>query len=184
MRKVCVSAEAPSLEARVDPRFGRSPYLLIVDVESMQLVEAIQNPSIMAASGAGIQTAQMVAAKGVEAVITGNVGPNAYQVLSSSGVRVFTGAFGTVREAVEAYRAGRLSGEGLQAGFGGFGRGMGRGMGMGMGMGRGMWRSQQPIPPPPPSREDEISLLEAQMEALKSQLEEVKRRLRQLKGES
>ncbi|MHC1564497.1 MAG: NifB/NifX family molybdenum-iron cluster-binding protein [Candidatus Hecatellaceae archaeon] len=189
MPKICVSATGADLNAPVDPRFGRCAYLLIVDVDSMKLLEAVANPSVMAPSGAGIQTAQMVANKGVIAVITGNVGPNAYQVLASAGIQIFTGAFGTVREAVEAYRAGRLTpvagSSPMSVGRGmGMGMGMGRGLGMGRGMGAGMGRGMPPVPmPSPPSREEEISILEAQMESLKSQLEEVKRRLRELKGE-
>ncbi|KYH36736.1 MAG: hypothetical protein AYL30_007280 [Candidatus Hecatellales archaeon B24] len=181
MPKICVSATGADLNAPVDPRFGRCAYLLIVDVDSMKLLEAVANPSVMAPSGAGIQTAQMVANKGVIAVITGNVGPNAYQVLASAGIQIFTGAFGTVREAVEAYRAGRLT---PVAGSSPMSVGRGMGMGMGMGRGLGMGRGMPPVPmPSPPSREEEISILEAQMESLKSQLEEVKRRLRELKGE-
>jgi len=59
-------------------------------------------------SGAGIQAAQEMAGRGVGAVITGNVGPNAYQVLSSAGIRILIGASGTVREAVEMFKRGQL----------------------------------------------------------------------------
>ena len=185
MSKICVSATGTDLNASVDPRFGRCAYLLIIDVNSMRVLEAIANPSVTAPSGAGIQTAQMVANKGVIAVITGNVGPNAYQVLASAGIQIFTGAFGTVREAVEAYRDGRLTPVEAPSPMGiGRGMGMGRGLGMGRGMGAGMGRGMPPAPmPASPSREEEISILEAQMESLKSQLEEVRRRLRELKGE-
>ena len=98
--KICVSAVASSLDAQVDPRFGRCPYLLIVDSESMGF-ETISNVASGAMHGAGIQSAQTVASKGVKVVITGNVGPNAFQALSSAGIKVVTGGFGTVREAVE-----------------------------------------------------------------------------------
>ena len=45
----------------------------------------MDNSSAMAAGGAGISTAQVIADKGVQAVLTENCGPNTYQVLSSSG---------------------------------------------------------------------------------------------------
>ena len=101
--KIAVSATAPHLDADLDPRFGRCQYLLIVDTESMEF-EAIENPAMSAPGGAGIQAAQAVAETGVEAVITGNCGPNAYQVLSAAGVPVFVGASGRVRDVVEASR--------------------------------------------------------------------------------
>lgn len=184
--KICVTAVAPSLDAQIDPRFGRCAYFIIIDLDTMSF-KAIPNTSASALSGAGIQAAQTVVNEGVEAVITGSVGPNAYQVLASAGVKIFTGAFGTVKEAVEAYKTGRLR-EAFAPGFGmgrGMGMGMGRGMGRGMGFGRGMgWTMPPPpSPPQPSSREQEILMLENQMRVLQQQLDEIKRRLKELKGE-
>ena len=105
--KICVSAVANSLDAQVDPRFGRCPFFVIVDSETMEF-EAISNLASGAVGGAGIQAAQTVVSRGVEVVITGNVGPNAFQALSSAGVKIVTRAFGTVREAVERYKRGEL----------------------------------------------------------------------------
>jgi len=174
--KICVTAVAPSLDAQIDPRFGRCAYFIIIDLDTMSF-KAIPNTSASALSGAGIQAAQTVVNEGVEAVITGSVGPNAYQVLASAGVKIFTGAFGTVKEAVEAYKTGRLR-EAFAPGFG-----MGRGMGMGMGRGMGWTMSPPPSPPQPSSREQEILMLENQMRVLQQQLDEIKRRLKELKGE-
>jgi predicted Fe-Mo cluster-binding NifX family protein len=140
--KIAVSAGGPSLDSPIDPRFGRCQYLLIVDSESMDL-EAVENPAVMAPGGAGIQAAELVASMGVGAVVTGNCGPNAYQVLSAAGIAVFVGASGSVREAIEAYKRGKLQATagpstGPYSGMGpGMGRGMGGGMGRGMGGGRG-----------------------------------------------
>ena len=143
--KIAISATAPQLDAEVDPRFGRCQYFLIVDSESMEF-EAIENPAIMAPGGAGIQAAQLVVGQGVEAVVTGDCGPNAYQVLSAAGIPVFVGASGSVRDVVEAYRKGTLSpiaaastgpGAGMGGGMGGGRGGMGGGRGGGMGGGRG-----------------------------------------------
>jgi predicted Fe-Mo cluster-binding NifX family protein len=68
--KIAVSATAPGLDAEVDPRFGRCQYFIIVDPETMEF-EALDNSNSMASGGAGISTAQMIADKGVEAVIVG-----------------------------------------------------------------------------------------------------------------
>ena len=132
--KICVSAVANSLDAQLDPRFGRSPYFVIVDSENMQF-EAISNMASGATGGAGIQASQIIANKGVKVVITGNVGPNAFQALSAAGIKIVTGAFGTVREAVEKYKKGELGETGAPTVGGHFG------MGRGQGQGRGRWRT-------------------------------------------
>ena len=105
--KIAVSAMQASLDADIDPRFGRCRYFLIIDPETMQF-EAVENVSGMASGGAGIATAQMVAGRGVEAVLTGNCGPNAFQVLSTAGVKVVAGVSGKVQDAVDSYKAGKL----------------------------------------------------------------------------
>jgi predicted Fe-Mo cluster-binding NifX family protein len=126
--KICVSASSGSLDANVYSRFGRCPYFVIVDSDTMES-NAITNDSINAAHGAGIQAAQTVANMGVNAVITGNVGPNAFNVLSAAGIKIVTGASGTVREAVENYNKGQLKEIGNPTVGGHFGmrRGVGRG---------------------------------------------------------
>jgi len=133
--KIAISAMGTTLDAEIDPRFGRCQYFIIVDLETMQF-EALENAGGMASGGAGIATAQMIAGKGVEAVITGNCGPNAYQVLSAAGIKVVTGVSGKARDAVQSYKAGGLKtssqpnvGGHFGLGYGGMGRGMRRGMG-------------------------------------------------------
>jgi predicted Fe-Mo cluster-binding NifX family protein len=105
--KMCVTAASKGLDASVDSRFGRCRYFVILDSDTMEL-EIVENASVAASSGAGIQAAQTIVNKGVEVVITGNVGPNAFQVLSSAGVKVVTGADGRVRDVVEKYEKGEL----------------------------------------------------------------------------
>jgi predicted Fe-Mo cluster-binding NifX family protein len=126
--RICVSAESNSLDAPVDPRFGRCPYLVIVDSETMQF-EAVPNIASNATGGAGIQAAQTIASKGAKVLITGNVGPNAFQALSAAGMKIVTGAFGTVREVVEKYKRGELTETGAPTVGGHFGMGRGRGRG-------------------------------------------------------
>jgi predicted Fe-Mo cluster-binding NifX family protein len=128
--KICVSAASNSLDSPIDPRFGRCPYLVIVDSENMQF-EAVPNMASDATGGAGIQAAQTIASKGAEVLITGNVGPNAFQALSAAGIKIVTGAFGTVREVVEKYKKGELGETGAPTVGGHFGMGRGRGRGRG-----------------------------------------------------
>lgn len=105
--KVAVTAQGRDLDAMVDPRFGRCQYFLFIDTQSGAL-DAETNPAREAAGGAGIQAAQRVVDKGVEAVVTGFVGPNASRVLQAAGVKVYGNAAGTVRGALEKMKEGKL----------------------------------------------------------------------------
>jgi predicted Fe-Mo cluster-binding NifX family protein len=105
--KIAISSTGSNLSDQVDPRFGRCPYFIIAQPDTM-VFEALQNAGATAPGGAGIATAQMIADQGVAAVVTGNCGPKAYQVLASAGIQVFTGAAGTVQEAIEDYNSGNL----------------------------------------------------------------------------
>jgi len=204
--KIAVSASSPDLSGPVDPRFGRCPYFLFVDPESMEF-EAIENPNISSASGVGIQSAQLVAEKGAKAVLTGSCGPNAFQTLQAAGVEVIIGVSGTVQEAVAHYKSGQIqataqanvpshsgiggsgamgSGFGIGRGMGGgMGGGMGRGMGggMGRGMGGGMGRGMGYMPPPqapqapPPESAQPQRSPEEEMNYLKQQAELLKKQM-------
>ncbi len=105
--KIAISATGSTLDAEVDPRFGRCQYFIITDTETPQF-EVVENSSAAASGGAGISAAQMIVGKGVKAVLTGNCGPNAYQVLSSAGIEVVTGVSGKVKDAIEGYKSGRF----------------------------------------------------------------------------
>ena len=105
--KVAVSASTSDLSSQIDPRFGRCPYFLFVDPETMQF-EAVENPNIASSSGAGIQSAQFVANKGANVLLTGSCGPNAFQTLNAAGVEVIVGVTGTVQEAIQQYKSGKL----------------------------------------------------------------------------
>jgi predicted Fe-Mo cluster-binding NifX family protein len=105
--RICVTASGNTLDVSVDPRFGRAAYLTIIDSESMAF-EVIPNAAAGAMGGAGIQAAQMLAKKGVKVLITGNVGPNAFQALKSAEIEMVVGASGTVREVIEKYKTGEL----------------------------------------------------------------------------
>ncbi len=163
--KVAVSSSGDNMDSQIDPRFGRSAYFLIVETETMNY-EAIKNETTDLTSGAGIQTASLVASQGIAAVLTGNCGPKAAQALIQGGIEIITGQAGSVRDVVQNYikgtaiskpeafvpeksgfdRGAQIEGAGKPqpagGGMGG-GRGMGRGMGgggrgMGGGGGKGM----------------------------------------------
>ncbi|MFZ5562991.1 MAG: NifB/NifX family molybdenum-iron cluster-binding protein [Thermodesulfobacteriota bacterium] len=144
--KVAVSSTGTDLSAKIDPRFGRCAYFVIVDTDDMS-VKAFPNDGAGLSGGAGVQAASFVASQGVSAVLTGNCGPKATQGLAAAGIRIYPGLMGTVSEVVGKFKSGSLreateATVGDKAGVGGGGgRGMGgggRGMGMGGGRGRGM----------------------------------------------
>jgi len=124
---VAISASEPTLDADVDPRFGRCRYFIIIDPENMEF-EAVENSGAMAGSGAGIATAQMIAGRGTEVVLTGNCGPKAFQVLSATGIKVITGVSGKVRDVVQSYKDGGLQPASQPNVPGHFGMGGERGM--------------------------------------------------------
>ena len=104
--KVAVTAKGPELSSPVDPRFGRAAYIIIVDTETMGF-EALDNTmNVSAFKGAGIQAATMVADKGVEVLLTGYCGPNAFKTVQAAGVKVVNDVTGTVEEAVQKFISG------------------------------------------------------------------------------
>lgn len=195
--RIVVTASGPNLDSPVDPRFGRCQYFIFVDSDSLQF-EAIENENVMASGGAGIQSAQFVAQKGAEAIVTGNLGPNASTTIQASGLKVYLGARGTVRETVQMFKNGQLQeacGPSVQAHAGmgqqpetvaspiGSGSGMGVGMGMGRGMGRGMGMGMMSPPPPSPpamSKDQEIQMLKDQTKSLEDQLRMIGQRIEKL----
>ena len=197
--KVVITANGTDLDAQASPVFGRCSAYVFVDTETMQF-EGVENPAIVAPSGAGIQAAQFIVGRGAQAVVTGNVGPNAFGVFQASGVPVYIFGGGTVREAVEAYMAGwlQLVGGANVPAHSGMGRGMGAGMGrgrgrgLGMGMGRRRWSAAAPVSPMPNdaspaapslSQDQETAALRDTAQALREQLAQVEERLKQLENE-
>ncbi len=142
--KIAISATASDLNSEVDPRFGRARYFLIVDSDSGELLEVIDNSEgINAPHGAGINAASKVAEAGAEAVLTGRVGPKAFAVFNAAGIRVCSNVAGKVRDAIKKFQNGSLSfDKGPTAdGHGGLGMGYGQGGGGGRG-GRGFRRGR------------------------------------------
>ena len=179
--KVAVSSNGENLDAQLDPRFGRCSNFLIINPDDMSF-EAFNNESAAQGGGAGIQAAQFLASQGVDAVITGNCGPNAVQTLAAAGVELLAGQAGTVKAVVEKFKKGNLrptsaatvdSHFGMGAGAGpGCGGGMGRGMGGGRGQGRGMGMTG--------SQGGSIQSKDKEMENLKQQASRLNQKMKEV----
>ena len=127
--KIAISSSGKDLESLIDPRFGRCPYFIIVDTDTLSY-ELLTNPTVGALHGAGIQAAQLIASKGVDAILTGNIGPNAFNALSELGIDVYTQASGKIKDAIEKFKRGEFSLNAAPTVRGNFGQGR-RGMGGG-----------------------------------------------------
>lgn len=106
--KIVVTAKDPSPSSQIDPRFGRTAFLLLFDTENDHW-ETVDNTSANSAEhGAGVQAAQTVCGLGADVVITGDVGPKAFAVLAAGGVKVYRGGSRTALNAVEAFQQKQL----------------------------------------------------------------------------
>jgi predicted Fe-Mo cluster-binding NifX family protein len=106
--KVAVTSQGKEHSSEIDPRFGRAKWLIVVDTETGKSQAHDNTVNLNAAQGAGIQTGQNIANLDVDAVITGNVGPNAYRTLSAAKVKVFLAEEQTVQQAIDLFKAGKL----------------------------------------------------------------------------
>jgi len=106
--KIVVTAETENLTSQIDLRFGRAKYLIVVDTDTGAFEAHDNSVNLNAAQGAGIQTSGNIVNLGAEAVITGNVGPNAFRTLNTAGVRIFLADKQTVQEAIDSFKAGKL----------------------------------------------------------------------------
>lgn len=106
--KVAVTSQGQELSSMIDLRFGRAKWIHVVDMETGEREVHDNTVHLDLPQGAGIQTGQNVANLGVEAVITGNVGPNAFRTLSAAKIKVFLADQQTVEQAVSAFKDGHL----------------------------------------------------------------------------
>jgi predicted Fe-Mo cluster-binding NifX family protein len=105
--KVAVTSTGKYLNSMMDERFGRCRYFIIKDTDSEE-IEVFENEYASSPHGTGVQVAQFVKGKGVQALIAGNVGPNAIRVLMGSGIDVFMAKSMTVMQALKGFSEGKL----------------------------------------------------------------------------
>ena len=178
--KIVVAANGRGLDAPTSPIFGRSPFYVLADTETMH-VEAMANPEMGSLRGVGFRSPEVIVEHGAQAVVAGSVGPNAFRVLQDLGVPVYLSGERTVREAIEAYKAGRLQ----LAEDANVPTHSGRTRGKGISVDRwtNAWDTALPaLPTSPASREEEIAALKEVVEALRERLAWALQRLAQLES--
>lgn len=106
--KIAVTSKGTDLNAQVDPRFGRAPYILIIDSETMECKALDNSENVNAFKGAGIQAGTMISENGAEVLMTGFCGPNAFKIIEAAGIKVVSSVSGTVKEAVELFKSGAV----------------------------------------------------------------------------
>ena len=109
MSKLAITSEGPTLEDMVDPRFGRAGGFFIYDTESKKSSYLDNGASQAQSQGAGIAAAERVAGAGVQVVLTGYVGPKAFDALAAAKIKVGQDLNGiTVAEAIERFESGQV----------------------------------------------------------------------------
>lgn len=179
--KIVISSGGPDLDSAASPVFGRCPTYLFVDTDTMAY-ETVQNPAVSAGGGAGIQAAQFVIQQGAQAVLSGNVGPNAFQVFGAAGITIYLHGEDTVRQAVDAFKAGKLQATGGANVAAHAGMSLRRGTGRGMG--RRMSTPAATPAPAGPSREEQVASLQQEAAELRQRMADIGTKLDELeKGE-
>lgn len=107
--KVAVTSIDGTIEGALDERFGRCRKLVVYEAESKASSVIDNATNLNLPQGAGIQTAQNIVKAGVQAVISGHVGPKAFQVLSAAGVNIYSASNMSVGEALTRFEEGRIA---------------------------------------------------------------------------
>jgi predicted Fe-Mo cluster-binding NifX family protein len=102
--KIAITATQPDLNAPFEPRFGRCAYFIVIDTQTRDW-QAMSNPGAESHGGAGTLAAQSVANQGVEAVVSGKFGPNAFAVLEAAGIRAYEAQQGNAETLLDAFLA-------------------------------------------------------------------------------
>ena len=106
---ISVTRNGEGTQALMDGRFGRAEAFLVVDRESGEAVEIIDNTSVNASHGAGTAAASMIESAGVNAVISGRFGPKAFDALRALGIETWIAPSGiTAGEAFKMFSDGDL----------------------------------------------------------------------------
>ena len=102
--KISISSMGDTLNSKVSEQFGRCPYFLIIDSETMEF-KSVPNPGIKMMGGAGPEAVRLISSYNAKVILTGAVGPNAQAALNAAGIKIVTGfqSDAIVKDVVEKY---------------------------------------------------------------------------------
>lgn len=108
--KIAFTSSGEGWDARIDPRFGRTDFILIYDEETEELTCTDNRDIQQVEHGAGPKTAQLIYELRPGILITGNgPGGNAAGILNKMNIKIYVGAGGmSIREAYQAYQTNQL----------------------------------------------------------------------------
>lgn len=159
--RIAVSADDDrGLDSVVSPHFGRCPYFVLVDMKDREVkqVQTVANPFY--GNHRPGQVPGFIHEQGADVMLTGGMGGRAIAFFQQYGVEAVTGAYGTVRTALEQYLGGQLQGAAP--------------------CGESVEHGHRELPAEEEYERDEVGRLREEVEMLKRQLEEVTERLRGL----
>lgn len=106
--KIAISSFGKSTTDLLNKRFGRCEYFQIYDNENNQ-VKVIENEGLKAGGGAGIAAAQQLVDENIDTLITGNLGPNAFEIIEKSKISAYKSDEILVEDVLEKFKNNQLS---------------------------------------------------------------------------
>ena len=97
---IAVTAQEGRIDSPVDSHFGRAPFFMIANSETMEIHAFDNVEGVNAGNGAGTSAAQLMSEEKVEVVYTGKVGPKAADALDKAGISYVEGATGIVEDVI------------------------------------------------------------------------------------
>ncbi|WP_297418269.1 NifB/NifX family molybdenum-iron cluster-binding protein [Clostridium sp.] len=105
--KIAISSKGKITDDSLDPRFGRCEYFQIYDTE-VKATKILNNEGIEASGGAGIAAANQLIDEGVDVVITGSLGPNAFEIIEKAEIKAYKCEVKSIVAAIEKYNNNEL----------------------------------------------------------------------------
>lgn len=103
--EVAIPSKNCEIGSKMDNKFGRCSYFLIVDPDSREVNCWENNKG--GESGVGISVAQFLADEEIDVVLTENIGPKALETLDRAGIEAFK-ASGTIEQVIEEFEEDKL----------------------------------------------------------------------------
>lgn len=100
--KIAISAEEKNIDSLIDVRFGRCEYFQIHDTNSKEVI-VVENSGLTCSGGAGIVASQQLIDENVNVIITGNLGPNAFEIIEKAEVRAYKCGKISVKSALKKF---------------------------------------------------------------------------------